>query len=95
MSKIGLSIVVPSDPDFQVRLWPVGEQVDLRTLGPIANELRPTECHIKPDGDVENRPSLVFVMDSLHGSKMVAQISASMFKPVLKEILRLQPNFLD
>ncbi len=74
-----------SDPDFRAFMGVSGEPIDLRGLY-IISELRPIECHIKPDGSKSNGPSLCFVLRDHQGGHFYAQISVEMLKPILEAL---------
>lgn len=78
----------PFRRDFKVKVWPKGEQIDLMALN-VVREMKPIECHIKPDGSVFEKPSLCFVLVDPFGRNFVAQISAEMLRPVIAELAEL------
>lgn len=77
-----------NDKDFKVDTVDQGQQVDLRHHGTI-QEMRPIECHIKPDGDINDNPALIFVLSDMRQKKVVAQISLKMFMPVIRELRKM------
>lgn len=70
--------------DFQVKVWPKDQQIDLRDKN-IIMQIMPIELHIKPDGDVNDQPSLCFVLQNLYGEHYVAQISERMLREGLRK----------
>ena len=69
--------------DFLVKFW--GEApIDLRGMN-VVGQLRPTELHVKADGDINNGPSLCIVLDSPSGLRFAAQISVRMLMQGLKD----------
>lgn len=75
--------------EFAVKVCGVGEPIDLRHLGMVESELMPTEFHIKPDGDLDNMPSLAVVLVDIVGRKYVAQISARMMMPAIEKLMEI------
>jgi hypothetical protein len=66
-----------------------GEPIIIQAPGQIF-EMKPTECHIKPDGDINDGPSLCFVLERLGSPKIViGQISVKMFMPVIEELKKM------
>lgn len=60
-------------------------RIDLRDLGKI-NLMRPTEIHLKEDGDVEDNPSFAIVMEDLVSLPVVGELSLKMLNEALQEI---------
>jgi len=78
--------------DFLVKVGEVGKPIDLSHLRPI-REIRPVELYIKPDGDVEDKPSFVFILTDALGGKYFAQISERMLREGLEKAQALR--FVD
>ena len=80
------------EPDFVVKIWRNGQKIDLRHLGSLSVELRPIELHIKEEGDINDNPSLCYVMKDVFGRYFHAQISQEMLLKGLEEASNLQEN---
>ena len=59
--------------------------VDLRHLG-AADEMRPTEIHLKEDGALDDKPSFTIVMTALGRTPKFGQISLRMLNEGLNEL---------
>lgn len=70
--------------EFAVKVWPKGQQIALRNKN-IITELRPDELHIKPDGDLNDKPTLCFLLRGAGGEGYVAQISERMLREGLNK----------
>lgn len=71
------------DPDFTAYDWG-NEKMDLTYLGP-AQELRPTELHLKKNGSLKGEPSFLIVMGipGINNLHLAGQISLEMLNKAL------------
>ena len=54
--------------------------------GKIVMEGRPTELHLKEDGDKEDKPSFAIVIEDSNGNKVIGQVSLKMLSVALHEL---------
>ena len=59
--------------------------IDLRHLG-AADEMRPTEIHLKEDGAIGDKPSFTIVMTALGRTPKFGQLSLEMLNEALNEL---------
>lgn len=84
--------VVNNDPDFKVINW--GEkQIDLTNQEDVkmVGHLLLTECHIKENGDINNKPSICLILRA-GPMAFYSEISLKMFKPVLDELRKYEEH---
>jgi hypothetical protein len=85
--KLKNPIDLTTDADFQVLDWgteAIG--LNLSKFDSFRGNIRADECHIKTDGDLDNKPSVAFLLRDGAGNAYVAQISARMLKPVIDRL---------
>lgn len=69
-------------------LWP--EKATPIDVGPTEGQVRPDEMHIIPDGAVDDKPSVLFVLVDRQGRRIVAQISERMLRHGVKALDKLR-----
>ena len=74
--------LINPDDECPSYLWPEGKQIILEYP---AQQLRPVELHLKPDGDVNDEPSFAFVLKSAEGHAYYAQVSLSKMQAAIAE----------
>lgn len=76
---------------FVLNVLDKGEKIDL--LGKTACEGHLSQIYIKPDGSLEDKPTIAVVIEigTISGPvKIVGQLSYEMLKPVILELQKLE-----
>lgn len=75
---------------FKTYDWGKGN-IDISTLGPV-DIMRPTELHLKRDGDIKGNPSFCIVMESPIQKPVAGEISLRMLNEGLNKLgLEIKP----
>lgn len=73
-------------------LWKEGVQIE--TDLPIISEIGIAEIHVKPDGAVDDKPSLLFLMQTGAGLYVVTQISFDTIWPAIEAAIRSRKDLV-
>lgn len=77
-------ILLNDDPAFKA--YRLRENSSVVIGDKYEEELCPIQCIIIPHGTLDDKPSLVFVLESQNGKYYYAQISVKMLSPVIEAV---------
>jgi len=79
---------IHEEPNWKAVMMKKGEQLRIipETAGEYLGEFMPFEVYCKPDGDINNNPSLIFILKNRAGQHIAGQVSMEMFERAYSKI---------
>jgi hypothetical protein len=78
--------IVHDGPECDTWVWKAGHQIEIAL--PVVAQLGVLEIHVKPDGAVDDQPSLCLVMEAPSGLYVLTQISLESIWPAIEAAIK-------
>lgn len=78
--------LIKEGPQCDTWLWEHGKQIEISL--PVIDELAICEIHVKPDGSIDDKPSLCIVMENQIGIFVATQITFESIWPAIEAAIK-------